>query len=511
MNAALQNIADNPILLRELRRRMRGRGLTYGIITYIVAMAISTILVILVYTPSSLGQSNVEMLSQMRLTGERIFQWITWIQSALVLILAPAITAGLTTTEKERQTFDFLRVTTITRWMYILGCFLSTTFYVMLALICALPLIALSFLYGGVALDDVLRTFLQLLTMSCLLSSVGLFVSSICEKTRNAQGIVVGMIFALFFLSLFLLMQIKFVFAGATTVAADEEAMAGQLIFLMGLGLPMWVFSALILIILTGFFLLLAARKLFDPEDTRALSHLQFALVLAAVLAAGYSLSTSNNFQTDTGALLYLALLYTLLLGGISIFAVGRMEVGDEMWQAKRLIPALRPFDESIPYLLFLLGTWWIAIPVMWQSATTSEVGDGFLGLFLTTSLASLAFFCVAGRTATALLPSKGKAALASLFAMVLFLALVPLFITILHIFFPAHSGIIRELSYLSPFSLLLDASNNPNNYQTLPAHAGRVAIGVYLTCALLLAIVGETIRYRRWRGFDYHYDMPAR
>src|SRR5690606_1716917 len=99
----------------------------------------------------------------------------------------------------ERQTFDFLRVTTISPWMYIVGCFLSTVFYVTLALLCALPLISLAFLYGGVGRGEVVRMFAFLLATSMVLSAFGLYISSVRERTRTAQGIVVFVIFAIVF------------------------------------------------------------------------------------------------------------------------------------------------------------------------------------------------------------------------------------------------------------------------------------------------------------------------
>jgi hypothetical protein len=32
----------------------------------------------------------------------------------------------------------------------------------------------------------------------------------------------------------------------------------------------------------------------------------------------------------------------------------------------------------------------------------------------------------------------------------------------------------------------------------------------VYGVLAVVFLAVGEFLRFRRWRGFNYHYDMPA-
>ncbi|MBI5154994.1 hypothetical protein HZA57_07135, partial [Candidatus Poribacteria bacterium] len=142
MKALLINIFDNPILTRELRRRMRGKALVYSIIGYIILMTLTSILVLLAnsdpFTMSS-ARDTQKMLGKLADTGQSLFRSISIIQGLLVLIIAPTITAGMTTGEKEKKTFEFLRVTTISPWMYVMGCFLSTVFYVSLALLCALP------------------------------------------------------------------------------------------------------------------------------------------------------------------------------------------------------------------------------------------------------------------------------------------------------------------------------------------------------------------------------------
>lgn len=209
MKGLLQNVFDNPILTRELRRRMRGKALVYSMIGYIILMAMVSTLVLLFKMANWNSSDSQALLKALTDTGHSLFVSITIIQILLVLIVAPTITAGMTTGEKEKKTFDFLRVTTITPWMYILGCFLSTVFYVSLALLCALPLISLAFLYGGVGKSDVLVSVGGLLGGSMILSSLGLYISSIRERTRTAQGVVVFMIFTFLFVGVALLKQVQ--------------------------------------------------------------------------------------------------------------------------------------------------------------------------------------------------------------------------------------------------------------------------------------------------------------
>ncbi|MCC5877180.1 MAG: ABC transporter permease [Candidatus Sumerlaeia bacterium] len=512
MKAFVQNIFDNPILIRELRRRMRGRGLMYSIITYIIAMAISTSLIILIKTPNIGIESSVEVLTSMRQTGELIYYWITGIQFLLVLVLAPAITAGLTTMEKERKTFDFLRVTTITRWMYILGCFLSTTFYVILALVCALPLLSLSFLYGGVALMDVIRTFFLLLTCSCLLSAIGLFVSSIFDRTRTAQGVVIFLIFTLFFATLFLYSQFQLLFAGALAQGGEdgEGAMVANAIYILDYPVAPWVMICLSMMALAGLFLLLAARKLFEPEESRALNHWQFAVIYGVAVGGALLILSTNTFTNELAEIFFLTGIYTLLVMAVLTFAMGRMEVGDEIWHLKRLIPALRPFDQTIPFLLILGVAWWMTVEAIPKYAMVSHLEPAFLQTFLSVSLASFFFLCVAARAITAFSRTRRVAGFAIFSVISMMLFIIPVFATACWIALPGYSFILGEVVSLSPFILAIDGTFNMSRYEGSEPPFGSLATGMYIGLGIILAIIGETRRYRRWRGYDYHFDMPT-
>lgn len=509
MQRLFANILDNPILTRELRRRMRGRALMYSIITYITAMTLSTCLVLLVYSPSPLAQSNVELLQDMRRTGEMIFAWITTIQFILVLILAPTITAGLTTAEKERRTFDFLRVTTITRWMYILGCFLSTTFYVLIALLCALPLLSLAFLYGGVALDDVIRTFVLLFAGSCVLSSVGLYVSSISERTRTAQGIVIFLVFMALILGLFTLQQLRILFAGAGAQLADGE-LAASGIQILGRQAPGWLLLSAGLLVAAGLFMLLAARKLFEPEEVRPLNHSQFAVLFAAFAAAGLGILSTNPFQSELGEIFFLLVGFSLLLAAVLCFAVGRMEVGDEIWHLKRHLPILRPFDQTIPYLVLLAGVWWLLVNSLESVPQTPQLSGALRTMFLWITLAAFFFLVMAGRASTALLPSRRKAVLCTFLVAFAVLVLVPLLAAMAGFAYPAARPILWEFVLLSPFVMAIDGIVNASYYDADTMLDGHLTVMMYLAGGVIAGIYGEIRRLRRWRGFDYHYDMPS-
>lgn len=504
MTAFYTNIFDNPILTRELRRRMRGKALVLSIYGYLALMTVATIL-ILVAGPGLLERPTQEMLNRLTDTGDNLFSYISLIQALLVMIVAPTITAGMTTGEKERKTFEFLQVTTITPWMYVIGCFLSTVFYVSLALLCAFPLLSLVFVYGGATVSEVFARFFSLLGSSLVLSSFGLYISSIRERTRTAQGVIVFSIFALLFGGVVVGNQLKRVFAGGATGGTELGFAIG------GFLVPGWLLISCAVGLMTWVFLLLAVRKLFDPENTRAFSHWQFA-VFAFVILVPQVLAALGRPVRELEAIAFLASSLALLLVAVSCFAVGRMEVGDEIWHLKRLVPAMRPFDQTIPYLAAVIGLWWLGIEIFKTRAASIAGPQALFDVFQFLGVPLFLFLCGMGRFATAVAIGRtgaGRMLLATVAILWSFAAIGAAVLEALGM----QGGLSQTLVSLSPPWLLYHSIDNETAYMaapTLASPAGAAAV-IYGLSGIALLVIGEVLRYRRWKGFSYHYDMPAR
>lgn len=513
MTALFTNIFDNPILTRELRRRMRGRALIISIIAYISLMMMATLIVLMASAPKMEARVSSSMLEQLTSTGATLFQAISILQFILVLVIAPTITAGMTTGEKERKTFDFLRVTTITPWMYVTGCFLSTVFYVALALICAFPLLSLTFVYGGVTTGRVFSAFGLLLGGSLILSSFGLYVSSIRERTRTAQGIIVFTIFALLLLGGYFYNYFEQKFgAGATsaTVAGAPAAGGTGGFFIGNVAIPQGLLVAAGIVLMTTMFLLLATRKLFEPESTRAFSHWQF-LVLALCLLAPQVAFASGQQISELIALLFLSSGQLLLLQAVSCFAVGRMEVGDEIWHLKRLVPLLRPFDQTLPYLAGVGALWYFAVQLFVKGAAGFDSPAGMVPTFTVISLVSFAALCAVGRLATAIAVGRVGAGRATMLVALILWVVSPAIGKALQGVLDGPTALSQYLICLSPFGLILDSIDNPTLYSAFGwSGASGAAAMTYLVATPIVAAIGEYKRFRRWRRFDYHYDMPA-
>ncbi|MBX7246537.1 MAG: ABC transporter permease [Candidatus Sumerlaeaceae bacterium] len=350
----LDVIFDNPIFTRELRRRMRGRGLIITLILYIALLC--TLAFLVVWWRSDDIQSNANAISRgyspISAIGQTLFGVILFIQSGLVLMVAPSITAAMVRTEKEKETFDFLRATAITSWSYVIGALLSTVLYVALALMCALPVLTIAYLYGGVS--DIVPTAVILLSFSLVLSSAGLLTSCVTDKLRGGQANILTS----------LVVVIAFMMFSGFAIRIGFSGQVFGVVRVFGVALPSWAVALIIGVVISAVLLLISTRKIFNPAE-RALNYRQFAviyLLLLLLAAAGGVGGFGAGTLGSTAAKVWMG--YALLVfiaGGVAMqntFIVSRVAVGNDRWRIKRRIPQFRGYDESIlvTFLLSAMG-----------------------------------------------------------------------------------------------------------------------------------------------------------
>lgn len=338
----LDILTDNPIFVRELRRRMRGRGLILTMIIYVAAMCgLGYFTIMFKSQMLAANQSGYASVSDV---GQALYYLIISIQVILVLIVAPSITAAMVKSEKEKLTFEFLKVTAISPAVYVVGALLSTVLYVALALFCALPVVTIAYLYGGVS--DIVPLTVVLLAVSILLSSCGLLVSSVREKAKAGQG---ALAFIIVISAMMLIPQL--------IIGTFMRTGPMLNLTLYGLPLPYWVVVLVVCGTASGLVLLISARKFFDTAE-RALNYRQFAFLwfaslgLASLPIITPQMGLSGGPQEKLSVLLGIFLLLGIAMQNTMMLI--RPEAGNERWRVKRRHPSLRSKDESLYYLIAL-------------------------------------------------------------------------------------------------------------------------------------------------------------
>lgn len=180
----LRRALDNPIILKELRGLMRGRRAFLLLTGYIAVISMFIgIIYISLQTQAAFSQSDPQFRQEV---GKIIFGAVVLLELLLVSFIAPALTSGAITAERERQTFDLLRATLISARSLVFGKLGAALVYLLLLIFAALPIQSLAFLLGGVGLAELLISGLLLVVTALFFSALGLFFSSFLRRTLAA-------------------------------------------------------------------------------------------------------------------------------------------------------------------------------------------------------------------------------------------------------------------------------------------------------------------------------------
>jgi len=188
----------NPLVIKELRSRMRGRKAFITLTGYVLIICAVVSIIYGVFLSSS---SPINSVNDQQIFGKVLFGGVVWLELLSVCFMAPALTAGGISSEREHQTYDILRTTLLSPGALVMGKFLSGLMFLLLLLLCALPLQSLAFLFGGVALDEFLISILVLIVTAITFCAVGIFFSSFVSRTListvMAYGFAILLVFGL--------------------------------------------------------------------------------------------------------------------------------------------------------------------------------------------------------------------------------------------------------------------------------------------------------------------------
>jgi ABC-2 type transport system permease protein len=173
----------NPVMLKELRGRMRGIRAFVVLTVYLGLMSGFTALLYLVYVPVN-QQTGSAAAGEI---GRVLFMGIVGIELMLIIFIAPAFTAGAITGERERQTYDLLRTTLLPSPSFVIGKLESALSYVLLLLLAAIPLQSIAFLFGGVTELELILSFVILTVTAIALGTVGIYFSAVAPRTLSAS------------------------------------------------------------------------------------------------------------------------------------------------------------------------------------------------------------------------------------------------------------------------------------------------------------------------------------
>jgi len=118
--------------------------------------------------------------------GQKVFNAFVWIQVSVVFVLFPLFSATAFTDERTNRSLDLLLITALQPSEIVWGKFLAAAGYCLMYILATVPLLAISFLFGGVHVSDVLLSYMALIGLTLLISMLGLCVSAAASSNVRA-------------------------------------------------------------------------------------------------------------------------------------------------------------------------------------------------------------------------------------------------------------------------------------------------------------------------------------
>ncbi|MDQ2744357.1 MAG: ABC transporter permease [Chloroflexota bacterium] len=183
----IQTLLHNAVVGKEFKSRMRGWRSTVIITVYMALLGAIAVAFLVQQTGPTTSESSQ--------VGIQLFQALSIFQLFLIIFVTPASTAGAISGERQRQTWDLLLVTRLSSFGIVWGKLVAGLAFGLLLIFASLPLFSLVFLFGGVAPEDVVHTYLVFLVTILLFGVISLFISALTP--RLAVSMVVSNVIAL--------------------------------------------------------------------------------------------------------------------------------------------------------------------------------------------------------------------------------------------------------------------------------------------------------------------------
>lgn len=180
----------NPVIIKELRGRMRGWRAAVVLTFYLLVLSVITMLFYLLLRASSQGNGG----SDSSHIGQTLFGALVLFQSIMVSLLTPAFTSGAITSEREQKTYDLLMITLLPARSVIFGKLGSALAYVVLLILAIAPLESLAFMFGGVSPEEIILSQVVMLMAAVLFASVGIFWSTVVHTSVGSNVLTYGTI-----------------------------------------------------------------------------------------------------------------------------------------------------------------------------------------------------------------------------------------------------------------------------------------------------------------------------
>ena len=174
------------MIAKELRQRLRERRAWLLPTLYLLVLAGTVSFAY--YGTTDLATNGGQTEVQGANIGEAIFLTVVFTQVVVLLLMAPVFSSGSLTIEKEQRTFAGLLTSLLSAPQIWWGKFVAALLYLLLLLFCSLPLLAVSFAFGGVEPIELLKAVGSTVLVLASISAVGLWCSAMFRRSVHSTA-----------------------------------------------------------------------------------------------------------------------------------------------------------------------------------------------------------------------------------------------------------------------------------------------------------------------------------
>ena len=168
----------NPIYQKE--ESISSRSLK----TPMVFALFNFVLALVALTAMSVNVNQVRITAEIKYSAFlAIFKFVSMLEFVMILLIMPALSSGSISGEREKKTFDIMRMTKMSSADIVIGKLMAAVGSIIVLVISSAPIIALVFIYGGVRLMDIVVLFASYIIAAIFIGTIGIFISALCDRT----------------------------------------------------------------------------------------------------------------------------------------------------------------------------------------------------------------------------------------------------------------------------------------------------------------------------------------
>lgn len=315
--SALMRIWRDPLLIKELRTRMRSRIAAAVVTLYVCAMSG---FVLWIYTSN--GGFTHGLGSDI---GRDIFMFISAILLWVIMLVSPLVTAGSVSGERDHKTFESLMVAPISLTRITVTKLTACMAYFVALLFLSLPPFSVSFILGGVSPANILETLLGLMAVALTGCCIGLYWSTRFKRSIAAIPVASVMVVGLALLFSSLSSGEGSIIGLVSPIDLIDAITTEQIIPCFSFTVPAVLPGVLLPLFVAGWFFEAARQNLHFREERRFVllrTWFFIAIVVLWAFVVGEGMAAGQSRDIEGSLILHWVEVGGGVLGGLTAIAL---------------------------------------------------------------------------------------------------------------------------------------------------------------------------------------------